>query len=141
MVGGLKISPINDENSLDFKISLWQIEFSSSGSVSGSRIRLIKEVGIREISPTDKPNIYTLTTTEALRFEPGNFIGISQSSSSPLSLYYVSLNGGNLVNYIYSNTTTSLSNIQLSGANRQRVALPLLRSLKLGKQLKYFSNA
>ena len=137
-VGGLKISSINDENPLNFKISLWQIEFRSSGSVSGSRIQLIEEVGIREISPTDKPNVYTLTTSNALRFALGNFIGISQSSSSPLSLYYVSLNGGNHVNYVYSNTTTSLSNIQLSNANRRIVALPLLRPLELGKKLKKF---
>ena len=121
----------SNSDASSFSISLWRN--STSNSLNDGQLQLVQKVSVAEISPTDKPNVYIVTTTSALQVQEGTFIGISQSQSSPLQLFYI--RGEVRVNLIYTNTTISSGSTLLrSSANRQQSALPLLRPLSFGKK-------
>ena len=135
IVGGVTTGSNIDASS--FSISLWQNR--TSNSLNDGQLQLAQKVSVAEISPTDKPNVYIVTTTSALQVQEGTFIGISQSQSSPLQLFYV--RGEVHVNLIYTNTTISSGSTLLrSSANRQQSALPLLRPLSFGKKKNSYNH-
>ena len=136
MVGADIKQSIMDRNS--FSISLWR-NSSSTDTVASALIQqllLVKEVTIdqNQISSTTEPNVYTVSTTAALEFQPGWFIGISQPVPSSLAVYYV-IQMSN-TNYVFDRLSIG-SNIQLNESVnvRRQDALPLLRPMKIGKKI------
>ena len=132
MVGAEIKQSITDRNS--FNITLWRNSNSRFTAALAliQQLQLVKEVTIDHISSTTEPNVYTVTTTAALEFQSGWFIGISQPIPSSLAVYYV--NQMSNTNYVFDRLNLD-SNIQLAGSDRRQGALPLLRPMELGKQI------
>ena len=135
MVGAEIKQLITEQNSIN--ISLWRNNSSSGDTfamVTTQQLQLVKVEGISQTSSTTEPNVYTVTTTTALEFQSGWFIGISQSVTSSLAIYYV-IQMSN-TNYVFDRLSVG-SNNELNGSRsvRQQGALPLLRPMELGKQI------
>lgn len=132
MVGAEIKQSITDRNS--FNISLWRNIRSRDIAATAliQELQLVKEVTINHISSTTEPNVYTVTTTAALEFQPGWFIGISQPVPSSLTVYSV-IQMSN-TNFVFDRLNVG-SNIQLAGSDRQQGALPLLRPMEIGKHI------